>query len=178
MTTAAPTLRAAERRAEWDVALQRVLGDPAGVETVFQPIADLRRGTVVGYEALARCAPPAASPDRWLAEAENRGVADALSARILERALRHRRSLPPNTLLSVNVAPKDVAGPAVRETLIGAPSLAGIVVEVTEHAPIGDFAELDRLLAPFRPAGAIVAVDDAGAGYAGLTHILSSVRRS
>jgi hypothetical protein len=47
-----------------------------------------------------------------------------------------------------------------------------VVIEVTEHAPIGDFAELDLLLAPLRRAGAIVAVDDAGAGYAGLTHIL------
>ncbi len=173
VSTTSTTRRPADRRAEWDAAVERVLRDPAGVETVFQPIVDLRRGTVVGYEALARFAPPpAVSPDRWLAEAESRGVADELSARILERALGHRRSLPPNTFLSVNVAPKDVAGPAVRDALLGAPSLSGVVIEVTEHAPIGDFAELDRLLAPFRSAGAIIAVDDAGAGYAGLTHIL------
>lgn len=173
VTVAPARLRAATRRAEWDEALARVLGDPAGVEVVFQPIVDLRRGTVVGYEALARFAgPPAAGPDRWLAEAEARGVGDELSARILDRALRRRSNLPPNTFLSVNVAPRDVAGPAVRAALLAVGGLGGVVIEVTEHAPIGDFAELDRLLAPFRAAGAIVAVDDAGAGYAGLTHIL------
>jgi EAL domain-containing protein (putative c-di-GMP-specific phosphodiesterase class I) len=173
VSSAPITLRAADKRAEWDRGMERVLHDPKAVHAVFQPIVDLRRGIVVGYEALARfAAPPEASPDRWLAEAESRGVADALSARILSRALQQRTSLPPNTFLSVNVAPKDVAGPAVRGALLAPATLAGVVIEVTEHAPIGDFAELDRLLATFREAGAIIAVDDAGAGYAGLTHIL------
>jgi EAL domain-containing protein (putative c-di-GMP-specific phosphodiesterase class I) len=173
VSSAPPTLRAADKRAEWDRALERVLEDPRAVDAAFQPIVDLRRGTVVGYEALARFAPPpTAGPDRWLAEAESRGVADQLSARILTRALQQRTSLPPNTFLSVNVAPKDVAGPAVRAALLAPANLSGVVIEVTEHAPIGDFAELDRMLAAFREAGAIIAVDDAGAGYAGLTHIL------
>jgi EAL domain-containing protein (putative c-di-GMP-specific phosphodiesterase class I) len=173
VTTPPVALRAATRRAEWEAGLERVLRDPGAVEVVFQPVVDLRRGTVAGYEALARFAgPPTAGPERWLAEAEARGVADELSARVLARALDQRRGLPPNVFLSVNVAPKDVAGPAVRATLLGAAPLGGVVIEVTEHAPIGDFAELDRLMAPFRQAGAIMAVDDAGAGYAGLTHIL------
>ena len=173
MSSAPPILRAATKRAEWDQAVERVLHDPTAVDAVFQPIVDLRRGTVGGDEALARFAPPpTAGPDRWLAEAEARGVANQLSARILARALRQRSSLPPNAFLSVNVAPKDVAGAAVRNALLAPTSLAGVVIEVTEHAPIGDFAELDRSLAAFREAGAIIAVDDAGAGYAGLTHIL------
>ncbi|MHB1999296.1 MAG: EAL domain-containing protein [Solirubrobacteraceae bacterium] len=49
--------------------------------------------------------------------------------------------------------------------------LAGIVIEITEQAPIADYAAFSRLLAPLRAAGAALAVDDAGAGHSSLMHI-------
>ena len=50
--------------------------------------------------------------------------------------------------------------------------LERIVVEMTEHAPVGDYDGLNTALQPLRDAGARVAVDDAGAGFASLRHIL------
>jgi EAL domain-containing protein (putative c-di-GMP-specific phosphodiesterase class I) len=46
------------------------------------------------------------------------------------------------------------------------------VAEVTEHARISDYGKLDRALAPLRRRGMRLAVDDAGAGFASLRHIL------
>lgn len=46
-------------------------------------------------------------------------------------------------------------------------------MEVTEHAPVSDYAALEQVLAPYRAAGLRLAVDDAGAGYASLTHVLA-----
>ncbi len=46
------------------------------------------------------------------------------------------------------------------------------MVELTEHARIGDYDALSAACARPRAAGARIAVDDAGSGYAGLHHIL------
>jgi len=43
---------------------------------------------------------------------------------------------------------------------------------MTEHAPVGDYEALNRALQPLRAGGVRVAVDDAGAGFASLRHIL------
>ncbi len=47
-----------------------------------------------------------------------------------------------------------------------------IVLELTEHVPVEDYGVLNRALEPFRAAGARLAVDDTGAGFASLRHIL------
>jgi EAL domain-containing protein (putative c-di-GMP-specific phosphodiesterase class I) len=47
-----------------------------------------------------------------------------------------------------------------------------IVLEITEHAPVEDYGDLERALAPLREGGLTVAIDDAGAGFASLRHIL------
>jgi len=50
--------------------------------------------------------------------------------------------------------------------------LAGLVIEITEHERVGDEDELRSQLAPLRERGARIAVDDAGAGYAGLQQVM------
>jgi EAL domain-containing protein (putative c-di-GMP-specific phosphodiesterase class I) len=49
---------------------------------------------------------------------------------------------------------------------------ASLVVEITEHVAVEDYDALSRVLRRFRDAGLRLAVDDAGAGYASLRHIL------
>ncbi len=64
----------------WTTRIESVLSNPALVRPVFQPIFDLVRGRVSGYEALARFAGagPARSPEDWLRAAAERGLDDAL----------------------------------------------------------------------------------------------------
>ena len=47
-----------------------------------------------------------------------------------------------------------------------------VVVEITEHDPVEDYAALNAALAPLRAAGARIAVDDTGAGFASMRHVL------
>ncbi len=145
---------------------------PGVVRLHFQPIVDLTRGVVAGYEALARFhGPPDAPPDAWFAAAHDAGLGDRLEARCLALALDARAALPPNVFLTVNLSPPALVSRPVRALLARASDLRGLVIEVTEQAPVEDYALLLAALEPLRDAGALVAVDDAGAGFASLKHI-------
>jgi EAL domain-containing protein (putative c-di-GMP-specific phosphodiesterase class I) len=152
-----------------------VLADPdTGLDLAYQPVIDLQRGVVVGYEALARLAgPPSAPPDRWFAAAAGEGLAARLEVAVLERALPTRAALPPDCFLSVNLNPNMVLDRTVRAVLDEAGELPGIVLELTEHDRIDDYGALRRALTRLRSAGVNVAMDDAGAGYAGLASLLA-----
>ena len=138
----------------------------------FQPIIDTARGTVVGYESLARFSgPPHATPDRWFAVARAAGVGAELEARALRTALEARSTLPPNCFLSVNVGPDALLAAPVAAVFADAGDLRGVVVEITEQVAVTCYEALITAIAPVRAAGALLAVDDAGAGFASLKHI-------
>jgi EAL domain-containing protein (putative c-di-GMP-specific phosphodiesterase class I) len=145
-----------------------------GLHTVFQPIVDLRRLTITGYEALTRFRLPGSpGPEAALAFAADRGSLAELDARCLRSAFAHRAALPPNCFLAVNVEPESLAAPAVTEVLAGEGDLRGVVIEVTERREVADVAAFARTLDRWRERGAKVAVDDAGAGHSGLERILA-----
>ena len=50
--------------------------------------------------------------------------------------------------------------------------LGALVVEITEHEPVDDYAAMVELLRPWRQAGLRLAIDDTGAGHASLRHVL------
>jgi EAL domain-containing protein (putative c-di-GMP-specific phosphodiesterase class I) len=144
-----------------------------GLESCYQPIVDLARGVVVGYEALARFTGPGPSgPDQWFTAARAAGCLAPLEAAALRAALRHRADLPVNTFLAVNVGPDVLTEPEVRAALEDAGSLEGVVIELTEHAPVPSWELLAKHLDRLRGRGALIAMDDAGSGHAGLTMML------
>jgi EAL domain-containing protein (putative c-di-GMP-specific phosphodiesterase class I)/CheY-like chemotaxis protein len=147
-----------------------LLGD--AVHMVYQPIADLMTGQVVGYEGLARFdTEPARPPDVWFAEAQEVGLGVQLELVALRAAMKQFGQLPGQTYLSVNVSPATARSPHFEETLRGIDPTR-IVVEITEHAPVVDYEELAGALRVLRSRGVRLAVDDAGAGFASLRHIL------
>ncbi|WP_051472214.1 EAL domain-containing protein [Patulibacter minatonensis] len=167
-TTADPGL-------DWSRALDLV-GCPDGpVRLAFQPIADLRRGVVAGYEVLARFDldgyPPYPLP--WLAAAEREHRLGDLERAILAKALRVRPQLPANTFLSVNVSAGVMLETATSEVLAAGGDLRGLVVEITEHERVLDYDALRTAFASTASAGALLGVDDVGAGYASLGHVLA-----
>ena len=145
-----------------------------GIRTVYQPIVDVERGTTVGFEALTRFdAPLEATPDRWFHEAHRRGCGDRLEGVTLASALAARSDLPPGTFLTVNVGPSALASEEVTRVLLAEDDLEGVVLELTEHEQIDDYERLAVLLDRHRERGAAIAIDDAGAGYSGLQHIVA-----
>ena len=136
----------------------------------FQPLVSLADRAVVGYEALTRFA-DGTPPDIRFAEAERLGLGHELELATLRAALQAAASLPSATFLALNVSPSLVL---VGEGLgLGLAARAQeLVLEITEHARIDDYAALRAALCRIDPP-VRVAVDDAGAGYASLAHILA-----
>lgn len=138
---------------------------------VFQPVVELDTMSVRGMEALARFdVEPRRSPDQWFDEAAMVGRGTELELAAVRAALRHLDRLPPDVFLSLNVSPATALEPVLRQLLH--PESGRVVLELTEHDRIDDYDRLIDALAELRRRGLRVAVDDAGAGYAGLRHIL------
>jgi EAL domain-containing protein (putative c-di-GMP-specific phosphodiesterase class I) len=153
-------------RAEMDAILAR----PDGIVPVFQPIVEVAIGRVVGYEALARFpALPERAVDECFARAHRCGLGPDLEARAVASALAVP-GRPPGTYLSVNVSPSALASAEVAAVLPD--DLRDIIVEVTEHEVVTDQMLLDADLSALRERGARIAIDDAGAGYAGLQRVM------
>ncbi|MGN6333040.1 MAG: EAL domain-containing protein [Motilibacteraceae bacterium] len=141
---------------------------------VAQPIIDVAGARVAGYELLSRFAgPPVSPPDTWFAAAREHGHEVALSVDVLAQAIALRADLAPDRFITVNLEPDLLLEPAVQSVLLDGGSLARIVVELTEHTRSGDERALVAVLDRLRSAGALVAIDDAGTGYAGLSALLA-----
>jgi EAL domain-containing protein (putative c-di-GMP-specific phosphodiesterase class I)/FixJ family two-component response regulator len=160
------------RRTEWKRRIDRILDGHDELATVFQPIVDLETGRIVGLEALSRFKPePVFGPDVWFAEATLLGRRSQLELAAVQAAVSRLAEIPPDVFLSVNVSPEVVASSVLRQALdpIRADRL---VLEITEHAAVSDYPKLRSAITLFRNRGVGIAIDDAGAGFASLRHIL------
>ncbi|HEX7490524.1 MAG TPA: EAL domain-containing protein [Candidatus Limnocylindrales bacterium] len=137
--------------------------------SVFQPIIELQSGRTVGYEALTRFA-DGRRPDLWFADAAVAGVGVRLEVATLRAAQEDAAFLPSEAYLSINVSPA-LATAVLPLVAILEASTRNMVVEITEQVQVESYAVLRAALDHFR-GHVRVAVDDAGAGYAGLHHIL------
>jgi EAL domain-containing protein (putative c-di-GMP-specific phosphodiesterase class I) len=142
------------------------------LDIVFQPIVDLDTRMVVGHEALARFAGlPQRGPDAWFDEAHQVGLGVELELRAVQVACERSWILPERTFMAVNVSPVTAERPDLL-ALLAAAQVQDVVLEVTEHAPVEDYPRFRVAIRRVRELGARLAVDDAGAGFASLRHIL------
>ncbi|HKQ62136.1 MAG TPA: EAL domain-containing protein [Candidatus Polarisedimenticolaceae bacterium] len=157
--------------------LSRLL-ESGGVRSVYQPVVDLVSRRVVGYEALTRV--PRRhfrTPDLLFKTAQQNGVLWALERLCRRRALEGLGGLDGEQLVFLNVEPESLLDPELRSAgflcqLQQAQLAPGrVVLELTEHAAVQDFAALREVLGEFRALGFRLAMDDVGSGYAGLRAI-------
>lgn len=145
---------------------------PGGLSIVYQPIVDLRNGQVMGAEALSRFdREPPQTPDRWFSDAAEVGLGVELELAALRAALLGLHRLPPGAFLSLNVSPQTVVAAGLAD-LLEEETSGRLVLELTEHDPIDDYKPAAQAIARLRDQGLRLAVDDAGAGFASLRHIL------
>ena len=163
----APGLEARYRENNARASIQGIL-DIGAFAPFFQPIVELHTGAVVGFEALTRFSNGSA-PDTTFALAARSGLGLELEAATLKAAISAAAALPPSAYLSLNTSPQLIQSGQL-QALIGG-SVRRIVLEITEHEVIEDYHSLREDLARLRPVVEL-AVDDAGAGYASLRHIL------
>lgn len=162
-----------ERRHAQD-ARERLLQvlEGAQLTAALQPIVRLADGVVVGYEALARF--PLEydlSTGRWFEDAASSGLSVELELAAAAVALARLPSLPDDAFLAVNVSPETACNARFHDLLAGhAPQR--LVLEITEHTAVEDYARLGQCLSSLQQAGVRIAVDDTGAGFASLRHVL------
>lgn len=147
--------------------------DEAQFRVVLQPIINLRDGTPHGVEALTRfTASPSQTPDVWFGEADRVGQGPSLELATAAAALGHLDDLHPELCMTLNISPSTAVSGRLGE-ILEATDLDRVILEVTEHSAVVDYAALASALGPWRERGARLAVDDAGGGYASFAHILN-----
>jgi EAL domain-containing protein (putative c-di-GMP-specific phosphodiesterase class I) len=138
---------------------------------VLQPIFSLTDGQCLGVEALSRFPAGLGNPEQVFAAAHAAGLGLALERVALENALAVLPALTPGQYLSVNLTPSVAYQLAGHQGRI-VDFLPGLVLEITEHAAVDSYAKLRERLRPRREQGLRLAIDDAGAGYASLKHVV------
>ena len=147
-----------------------MLRRPDAVVPVFQPVLDLRTGLVAGFEALSRFSEAQTRPpNAWFAQAHRCGLGFELEAKALAVALAVA-GRPEGTYLTLNLSPSALASDAVQACLPA--RLDGLVIEITENELATEDPGFAAALQDVRARGGRIAVDDAGAGYAGLKHVM------
>jgi EAL domain-containing protein (putative c-di-GMP-specific phosphodiesterase class I) len=164
-----PEVREQQRRAAIAARLAPVVA-AGGPVVVLQPIVELASGRRVGAEALSRFpAEWGAPPDVCFAEAHSVGQGDRLELLALARAAEHLDRV--DGYVAMNVSPGTLLTPECGE-LLGRLPLDRVLLELSEHDPVEDYDALTAALAPFRAAGLRLAIDDVGAGFSSLRHIV------
>ena len=146
-------------------------GDP---RMVFQPICNLSDRTVSGFESLSRFdIEPIHPPGYWFDVADKAGLGLELELHAIAKALPALERLPTSSSMSVNCSPELLLTSSLHQLLDGIDDVSRLVLEITEHAEVKDYKALALGLEPHRRRGVRLAVDDAGAGYSSMRHILN-----
>jgi EAL domain-containing protein (putative c-di-GMP-specific phosphodiesterase class I) len=151
--------------------IQMVLDHPELMTMIFQPIVDTRTGVAVGVEALARFFNQSAAPSAWFMEAHRVGLGVELELLAVSKALACLCQLPAHWCLTVNVGPEAIVAPQFA-ALLARDDVHRVVMELTEHSRVADYPYLMHTVRSLRSTGARLAIDDTGAGFSSLSHIL------
>jgi EAL domain-containing protein (putative c-di-GMP-specific phosphodiesterase class I)/ActR/RegA family two-component response regulator len=155
-------------RAGVDAALDRAL---ASLWMAFQPIVRATDSTVVAYEALMRAEEPLLPhPGAVLEAAERAGRTHDVGQSVRHNVSVAAKAAQSNWLLFVNLHPQDLLDPTLYLPDSPLASLATrVVLEVTERVSLDNVHKVREKIAALRALGFQIALDDLGAGYAGLT---------
>lgn len=139
---------------------------------VFQPLYSLDDGRLLAVEALTRFdVTPYRTPDVWFRAAATGGHGVDLEIAALEAALRAASVLPLSVAVSLNASPATLLDPRL-DALLHAHRDRRLIMEITEHAIVEDYHLLQGTVDRLRALGVRIAVDDAGAGFSSLQHIV------
>lgn len=158
---------------DWHDRIQAAI-EQGGPRVVFQPIVHLWTEIAVGYEALARFDDPDYTAEDYFTHAHETGQHEELELLTAQRAIEvffgSGVTRPPG-YLSVNACHTVVLNIGSWDGFAKLP-LASFQVEITEHLPIRNYETVLQMLRPSRRRGMRLAIDDVGAGYAAMRHVM------
>jgi EAL domain-containing protein (putative c-di-GMP-specific phosphodiesterase class I) len=137
----------------------------------YQPIVRVRDHSLFAYEALLRSAEHALPhPGAVIDAAERLGRLDELGQRIRNAAAAKVADAEPTASIFVNLHTRDLLDPALFSPKAPLSAVAHrVVLEITERASLDVVPDARAKIAELRRMGFRIAIDDLGAGYAGLT---------
>ena len=166
-----PGIRSRERAEEIEQRIWPVM-EAGGPIVVLQPIVDLATGVRVGAEALSRFPLDwAKAPDLVFGEAHSVGLGHELELLALAGAAEHVASV--SGYVAMNISPSTLMTTAAAEFISRLP-LDRILLELSEHDQVEPTTTgcSRRSSLPLRAQGMRLAIDDVGAGFSSLRHIV------
>ena len=147
----------------------------------FEPQVDLANGEVIGFEVLARwnhALSGIIGPDVFIPVAEEIGLIGRLSEQVIAEALREAADWSPDTKISVNIAPSQLADGWLAQRIVRILSETGfpaerLVIEITESSLFADMDMSRSIVTSLKNQGISLALDDFGTGFSSLAHIRS-----
>ncbi len=145
----------------------------------YQPLVDLKRGTIVGFEALARWNTPEdgfISPELFIRMAETTGLISELSEQLLRQACRDAMDWPKQVGLAFNISPRMLEDRYLGLKIFKILGETGLnphrlEIEITESALVRDTELAAAMIRDLRGAGIRVVLDDFGTGYSSLAQL-------
>lgn len=137
----------------------------------YHPIVNVRDRTIFGYEALVRSDEPSLPhPGALIEAAEQLGSLDKLGCTIRARSAGPMASANDRGVLFVNLHVADLLDPALYAPDAPLSKIADrVVLEITERSSLSAVQDVCGRVSALRELGYRIAVDDLGAGYAGLS---------
>lgn len=169
-----------ERRYRLERELRQALS--AGeIKVHYQPIVHLDDNRIIGFEALARWTSPTfgpIAPTVFIGIAEETGIIQELSDKLLRIASRDAMQWPEELTLAFNISPTQLRDATLGLRILSILDATGLdprrlEIEITESALMDTDAAVEELINNLRAAGVRIALDDFGAGYATLSQLLT-----
>jgi len=147
----------------------------------YQPIIDLQRNVVTGFEALARWRHPVRGmipPGMFITVAEDTGLILPLGEWALTEACRRATEWPSHLRISVNLSPVQFSAPNLYDTIAGTLATSGLApdrleLEITERIFMENSERTLAILHQLKQLGVRISMDDFGTGYSSLSYLRS-----
>ena len=147
----------------------------------YQPIIDLQRNVVTGFEALARWSHPSRGmipPGVFITVAEDTGLILPLGEWALTEACRRASEWPSHIRISVNLSPVQFSAPNLFDTIAGILASSGLApsrleLEITERIFMENSERTLVILHQLKELGVRISMDDFGTGYSSLSYLRS-----
>lgn len=165
-------------RARFERKLRTAVSDNV-IRPFYQPLVNLRTGSVCGFEALARWTDEdgkSISPQQFIGVAEETGMITALFQQLLLESCHDAQTWPEHVFLSCNISPVQMEDRLLASRILNICASAGLPprrleIEITENALIDDPELAGSIIDDLHAAGVRIALDDFGTGYSSLAQL-------
>ena len=169
-----------QERRTMELDLRAAIADEQ-LEVFYQPLFDLHKNGICGFEALLRWRHPSRgmiSPVDFIPIAEDTGLIVPIGAWVLHEACKQAQLWPENCIIAVNVSAVQFKDGRLRETVMDALAESGLSpdrleLEVTESVLLAQNDKTLSTLGALREAGIRISMDDFGTGYSSLSYLQS-----